>query len=72
MTENKIDDSGLENDTRPLVVEGKRYFAKTDQVCPACGRTLYLKMKLSGTAVLECAVCETVVHTAEALIKTVD
>jgi predicted nucleic acid-binding Zn ribbon protein len=69
MAENRFDDPTLPSERRPLVVEGKRYYSKTGQICPTCGRALYLKMRLSGTAVLECPTCETVVHTPEAMVK---
>lgn len=58
-------------DPRQVFVNGRLYWSKTTTMCTTCmheDRPFYLKSKLDSDAVLECPVCDTVVHTKRALV----
>lgn len=57
------DDRALLADKRPIVANGKRYWAKTKVDCVTCSqpdRVLFVKQKLDDAWMLECPHCETV------------
>lgn len=63
MAQYEKDDRAALADKRPLVVNAKRYWAKTKLECTTCSqpeRVLHVKQKLDDAWMLECPWCETV------------
>jgi hypothetical protein len=62
MSNTEYEDGGAPADPRPIKINGKLFYSKTNTLCPTCSqydRYLYVEHMYDGTVTQSCPYCDT-------------